>query len=60
MKEYIKLGFGLTAGSVIALAVLKTVTRGYLKWAAKDDKLMEHFKVKDPEMYEKMKNYVSK
>ena len=55
MKEYIKLGFGLTAGSVIALAVLKTVTRGYLKWAAKD-----HFKVKDPEMYEKMKNYVSK
>lgn len=60
MKEYIKQGFGLTAGSVIAVAVLKTVTRGYLKWAAKDEKLMEHFKTKDPEMYEKMMKYCSK
>lgn len=60
MKEYIKQGFGLTAGSVLALAALKMVTRGYLKRAAKDEKLMEHFKTKDSEMYEKMKRYVSK
>lgn len=59
MKEYIKLGFGLTAGSLIALVSLKMVSKGYLKWAAKDEKLMEHFKSKDPEMYEKLKKYVS-
>lgn len=58
MMKYIKMGFGLAAGSVLALVALKTVTRGYLKWAAKDERLMERFKEKDPAMYEKMKQYL--
>ena len=58
MKEYIKQGFGLTAGSVLALTALKVVTRNYLKWTAKDEKLMDDLKAKDPKMYEKMKDYL--
>lgn len=55
MLKYIKKGFGLTVGYILASALVKTTAECVLKSLYNDKDYMEKLKERDPKEYEKLK-----
>ena len=59
MFKYIRKGFGLTVGYILATVVIGIACDATYRWVVKDEDFMNKLKEKDPEKYEKLKKQYS-